>query len=103
MATILNPNISFLIDSFHNWFAICTVKLKPSNYLVWRTQITQLMQAMTVQNLVTKEPPFENTVKDDDKVKANPQFLERQETDALIRSWFLRTMTSECLYLVVVY
>lgn len=65
--------------------------------------MTQLMQAMMVQNLVTEEPPFENTVKDDDNVEANPQFPKRQETDALIRSWFLGTMTRECLYLVIVY
>ncbi|OIT38994.1 hypothetical protein A4A49_56276, partial [Nicotiana attenuata] len=47
-------------SSLHQLITICSIKLKPSNYLVWRTQILQLMQTLKVTTVIKEEAPPES-------------------------------------------
>lgn len=82
---VVTTSITLSATSLHNIITICIVILKPSNYLVWRTQMTELIQAMKVQNLI-EEPQLEHILKEDGKVEVNPQLGEWQEKDAHMRS-----------------
>lgn len=43
-------------SSLHHLIASVSIKLKPSNYLIWRTQILQLIQVMRLAYLIKDEP-----------------------------------------------
>ncbi|KAH0728435.1 hypothetical protein KY284_004300 [Solanum tuberosum] len=43
-------------SSLHHLISFCSIKLKPTNYLIWRTQMSQLIQVMRLIYIIT-EPP----------------------------------------------
>lgn len=58
-STSLTNGLSLSAASLHHLMAACPIKLKPNNYLIWRTRIYQLMQVMKVTKLVHKDKPKE--------------------------------------------
>ncbi|KAH0755844.1 hypothetical protein KY290_026114 [Solanum tuberosum] len=42
------------ISSLHQFIAACSINLKPTNYLIWRSQISQLIHVMRLTYLITK-------------------------------------------------
>lgn len=71
---------SFSFGSLSQLIAISSIKLKPYNYLIWRTQILQVMQTMKVSYLATDDPSKNDS--DQDK-KA---YQEWEDKDLVLRS-----------------
>ncbi|OIT03203.1 hypothetical protein A4A49_57448, partial [Nicotiana attenuata] len=82
-------------SSLHQLIAICPIKLKSSNYLIWRTQILQLMQTLKVDKVIKEEPPAESIEDEKGEINPNPKFTEWEERDVLVRSWLSGTMTED--------
>ncbi|KAH0753619.1 hypothetical protein KY290_023889 [Solanum tuberosum] len=96
--------MSLSTSSLHHLIAACLVKLKPTNYLIWRTQIMQLMQVMKVTNLIKGERQSSTTDGKEKLIKGKEkEDLESlwEEKDVLLRTWISRTMTEESMYLIV--
>ncbi|KAH0698858.1 hypothetical protein KY285_013105 [Solanum tuberosum] len=98
-----------LTCSLYQLIVACSIKLKLTNYLIWRTQISQLIQAIKLTYLIyepsksscstgriarevvaVKKDPKDNDTIDDWKKK-----------DVLLRSWISGTLTEESMYLIV--
>ncbi|KAH0730858.1 hypothetical protein KY289_002046 [Solanum tuberosum] len=84
--------------------AACSIKLKPSNYLIKRTQISQLIQitenepskcSCFTRQTAGKVVAVENDAKDSGNID------DWKEKDVLLRSWISGTLTEESMYLIV--
>ncbi|KAH0729980.1 hypothetical protein KY289_001168 [Solanum tuberosum] len=51
----LSASLSISTSSLHHLMVVCPINLKPTNYLIWRIQILQLMQVMKVTKLVQEK------------------------------------------------
>ncbi|XP_015169970.1 uncharacterized protein [Solanum tuberosum] len=98
-------------SSLHHLIASVSIKLKPSNYLIWRTQMLQLIQVMRLTYLIRDEPKTiiteedtsssdKNSGKTSDKGSEND---DREEKDVLLRIWISGTLSEETMYLIVGY
>ncbi|OIT28917.1 hypothetical protein A4A49_65065, partial [Nicotiana attenuata] len=91
---------TFSTSSLHHLIASCPVKLKPSNYLIWRTQMMQLIQVMRLKYLIEGKPEIinvegtsESNDKDSDKgVDKDSTAADWAEKDVLLRSWISGTI-----------
>lgn len=79
-------------SSLHQLIAICPIKLKPSNYLVWRTQLLQIMQALKIDKIIKDDPPLQKIENEKEKYIPNSKFAEWQDRDVLVRSWMYGTI-----------
>ncbi|KAH0707717.1 hypothetical protein KY289_012793 [Solanum tuberosum] len=96
-------------SSLHQLITACSIKLKPTNYLIWRTQISQLIQVMKLTYLVY-EPSKSScstgqtagevvAVKKDAKDSGTIDYW--KEKDVLLRSWISDTLTEESMHLIM--
>ncbi|KAH0679281.1 hypothetical protein KY284_020366 [Solanum tuberosum] len=95
---------SLSTSSLHHLIDACPVKLKPTNYLVWRTHIMQLMQVMKVTNLIKGERQSSTTDGKENIIEGKEtEDLESlwEKKDVLLRTWISGTMTKESMYLIV--
>ncbi|OIT35490.1 hypothetical protein A4A49_02714 [Nicotiana attenuata] len=94
---------TFSTASLHHLIASCPVKLKPSNYLIWRTQMMQLIQVMRLNYLIEGKPEIinvegtsESSVKNSGKgVDKDSTAADWAEKNVLLRSWISGTMSEE--------
>ncbi|KAH0655099.1 hypothetical protein KY290_030901 [Solanum tuberosum] len=101
------PNTTFMslsTSSLHHLIVACPFKLKPTNYLIWRTQIMQLMQVMKVTNLIKGERQSSTTYgkekMSEGKEKEDLETL-WEEKDVWLRTWISGNMIEESMYLTV--
>ncbi|OIS99603.1 hypothetical protein A4A49_23651 [Nicotiana attenuata] len=89
--------------SLHHLIASCPVKLKPSNYLIWRTQMMQLIQVIRLNYLIEGKPEIINiegasessdkdSGKEVDKASDKKAVDDWAEKDVLLRSWISGTI-----------
>ncbi|PHT37811.1 hypothetical protein CQW23_21384 [Capsicum baccatum] len=89
----INVSSSLSPSSLHQLITICSIKLKPSNYLVWRTSILQLiMQTLKVTAIITDEAPSETIEDAAGEPTPNPKFAEWEERDVLVRHKYGRVL-----------
>ncbi|KAK4731619.1 hypothetical protein R3W88_024607 [Solanum pinnatisectum] len=81
MTSSSSSSLSLSAASLHQLIAICPIKLKPSNYLIWKTQITQLMQTLKVGEIIVKDPPYSVIV--DKKRGEVPNPKEEDQKDSI--------------------
>ncbi|KAH0647510.1 hypothetical protein KY290_033507 [Solanum tuberosum] len=96
-------------SSLHQLIAACSIKSKSTNYLIWRTQISQLIQVMKLTYLIY-EPSKSScstgqtvgkVVKVMKDAKDSGTIDDWKEKDVLLRSWISSTLTEENMYLIV--
>ncbi|KAH0745682.1 hypothetical protein KY285_007339 [Solanum tuberosum] len=83
MAASSSSSLGLSPSSLHQLITICPIKLKPSNYLVWRTQILQLMQTLKVTSIIKDEAPSETIENAEGEPSPNPKFVDWEERDVL--------------------
>ncbi|KAK4732121.1 hypothetical protein R3W88_025109 [Solanum pinnatisectum] len=100
MAASSSSSLGLSPSSLHQLITICPIKLKPLNYLVWRTKILQLMQTLKVTSIIKDEAPSETIENAEGEPSPNPKFEDWEEHDVLVRSWISGTMTEESMFLI---
>lgn len=88
-------SLYFSFGSLPQLIAICSIKLKVSNYLLWRTQFLQLMHTMKITDLVPEEPPK------NDSDQSKKAYDDWEGKYLVMRSWMMGTITEECMFLTV--
>ncbi|KAH0746164.1 hypothetical protein KY285_007821 [Solanum tuberosum] len=101
MAASSSSSLGLSPSSLHQLITICPIKLKPSNYLVWRTQILQLIKTLKATSIIKDEAPSETIENAQGEPSLNPKFLDWEERDVLVRSWISSTMTEESMSLII--
>ncbi|KAH0646954.1 hypothetical protein KY284_034838 [Solanum tuberosum] len=94
---------TLLTSSLHHLISSCSIKLKPTNYLIWRTQMSQLIQVMRLTYLITEPPKGTcSTKQTTEKVVALEKGVEDnnivddwEEKDVLLRSYLQPTKDKE--------
>ncbi|KAF5472860.1 hypothetical protein F2P56_009531, partial [Juglans regia] len=96
MASV-NPTLSFTIMVY-----LLTIKLSSSNYLLWRSQVLQLLQCQNLLGYIegSLAEPFA-TIVFGDSVSTNPKLAEWKQIDQLVLSLLLSTLTEEAMSSVV--
>ena len=82
-----------------------TIKLKDSNYLLWKTQFESLLSCQKligfVNGAVTAPPKTQPSINGDTTIEVpNPRYESWFCTDQLIRSWLFGTLSEEVLGVV---
>uniref|UniRef100_A0A2N9I3R3 Reverse transcriptase Ty1/copia-type domain-containing protein n=1 Tax=Fagus sylvatica TaxID=28930 RepID=A0A2N9I3R3_FAGSY len=96
-----STSFSLSAANLHNLITIVSVKLKASNYLIWRMQILPLIQSLQLMNHLTDEAPDSMILKESGELNPNPKIQEWSNTDLLLRSWITGTLSEEALGHVV--
>ena len=88
--------------SFNTMVHLLTIKLSSSNFLLWRSQVMPLLQCQQLLGYVdgSIKPPSA-TIGSDDSATINPAFAKWQQTDQLILSLLLTSLTEEAMATVV--
>ncbi|KAH0645347.1 hypothetical protein KY284_033231 [Solanum tuberosum] len=91
-------------SSLHQLIAACSIKLKPANYLIKRTQTSQLIHitenepsksSCSTGHAVGKVVAVKNYAKDSGTIN------DWKEKDVLLKSYISSTLTEENMYLIV--
>uniref|UniRef100_A0A2N9I850 Reverse transcriptase Ty1/copia-type domain-containing protein n=1 Tax=Fagus sylvatica TaxID=28930 RepID=A0A2N9I850_FAGSY len=96
-----STSFSLSAGNLHNLITIVSIKLKASNYLIWRMQIFPLIQSLQLLNHLTDDAPQSTIQKESGEILPNPKFIEWMNTDLLLRSWITGTISEEALGHVV--
>ncbi|KAH0679474.1 hypothetical protein KY284_020559 [Solanum tuberosum] len=101
MASSSNTTLALSPSSLHQLIAICSIKLKPLNYLVCRIQVLQLIHTLKIDEIIKGELPSQNILDEKDEPIPNPKFTTWEDHDVLVRSWLSGTMTEESIFLII--
>jgi hypothetical protein len=96
-----STSFSLSAANLHNLITIVSVKLKATNYLIWRMQIIPLIQSLQLMNHLTENAPGSKILKESSEAIPNPKFDEWMNTDLLLRRWIIGTLLEEALGHVV--
>ncbi|KAH0678087.1 hypothetical protein KY284_019172 [Solanum tuberosum] len=90
-------------SSLHQIIAACSINLKTTNYLIWKTQISQLIHVMKQTYLITENEPSKNScstgqsaekvVEVEKDAKDSGTIDDWKKKYALLRSWISGTLT----------
>ena len=79
------------------------MKLSTNNFILWRNQITPLVQSLGVlHHLLSEEKPEEGVKGDTGEKSPNPSYSKWITNDGLLSSWLLGTMKEEVLTMSMV-
>ncbi|KAF8396845.1 hypothetical protein HHK36_018480 [Tetracentron sinense] len=98
------PSSPFQYPSHINISSFVTLKLKQSNYLMWRTQIESLIESQDLIGFVNGDIPMPTNMiasSDGKESTTNPDFTSWRKTDRLLKAWITSTLSEEVLGLVV--
>ncbi|KAH0714702.1 hypothetical protein KY284_007607 [Solanum tuberosum] len=91
-------------SSLHQLIAACSIKLKPTNYLIKRTQISHLIQIteneLSKSNCSTGQSARKVVVVEKD-AEDSGNIIDWKEKYVLLRSWISVTLTEESMYLIM--
>jgi hypothetical protein len=96
-----STSFSLFAANLHNLITIVSVKLKATNYLIWQMQIIPLIQSLQLMNHLTKNAPESKILKESSEAIPNPKLDEWMNTDLLLRSCIIDTLSEEALGHVV--
>lgn len=92
-------------SSLHQLIAACSIKLKPTNYLIWRTQISQLIRVMKLTYLIYEPSKSSCSTRQtagkvvaiEKDAKDSGTIDDWKEKDVLLKSWISSTLTEESM------
>ena len=96
-----STSFSLSAGNLHNLITVVSVKLKASNYLIWRMQIFPLIQSLQLMNHLIDDAPESTILKESSEKIPNPKFIDWMNTDLLLISWITGTISEEALGHVV--
>jgi len=85
---------------------VVTLKLTPTNYLLWKTQFESYLSSHLLLGFVTGATPRPASTiivtKDDiQSEEANPEFLKWTRIDQLVKAWIFGSLSEEALKVVI--
>jgi hypothetical protein len=83
-----------------------SLKLSSTNFLLWKTQMLNILESYDLQGFITGEtkPPPQFVVVEKSGAqsnKLNPNFIKWRKTDHLVKGWLTATLSEEVLGIVV--
>ncbi|OMO60890.1 hypothetical protein COLO4_33694 [Corchorus olitorius] len=109
MASVASQTPTYPYPSTLNVGNFVTLKLKQTNFLLWKTQIMGLIQSQDMMGFVDGSLPIpeeyvEASLAEVAAVKdmvINPKYLAWRKSDCLLRAWITGTLSEETLGIVV--
>lgn len=79
-----------------------SLKLSSTNFLLWKTQMLNILESYDLQGFITGEakppPQFVTTEESDLQSESlNPSFIKWWKTDRLVKGWLIATLLEEVL------
>ena len=97
-----NKEPSLSISSFHQCTSLIFIKLNPSNFLLWKSQVFPLVRSLgLMHHLVGVGKPEAEMEDDDGKRVPNPKYETCVNNDGLLNSWLLGIMSEQVLWMMV--
>uniref|UniRef100_A0A2N9F121 Reverse transcriptase Ty1/copia-type domain-containing protein n=1 Tax=Fagus sylvatica TaxID=28930 RepID=A0A2N9F121_FAGSY len=83
-----------------------SLKLSSTNFLLWKTQMLNILESYDLQGFITGEtkPPPQFVVVEESGAqsnKLNPNFIKWRKTDRLVKGWLTATLSEEVFGIVV--
>lgn len=94
-ASFYRAKPKLIIQTFHQCSSLVSIKLNPSNFLLWKQQVLPLIKSFGIDHHLIQEKPAEDVIDKDGKKVSNPQFLLWTNNDGLLVSWLLGIIMTE--------
>ncbi|GLT92407.1 hypothetical protein SLE2022_102460 [Rubroshorea leprosula] len=103
-----SQNSSYPYPSTLNVSNFVSLRLTPTNYLLWRTQMAALIESQDMQGFLDGEyvmpaakiTPTDSTDAEGPKEVPNPAYISWRRSDRLLRGWITGTLSEEVLGIV---
>lgn len=96
----INENPDLVTQNIANFVSL---HLSSTNFLLWKTQMLNILESYDLQGFVTGEtqPPPQLIAKRDFEPQQNTTFLQWSKTDRLVKKWLVATLSEVVLGIVV--
>nr|POE92973.1 hypothetical protein CFP56_48119 [Quercus suber] len=83
-----------------------SLKLSSTNFLLWKTQMLNILESYDLQGFITGEaklPPHFVTIEESNSQSEslNPSFIKWRKIDRLVKGWLIATLLKDVLGIVV--
>jgi hypothetical protein len=90
------------IQSFHQCSSLVSIKLTPSNFLLWKSQMLPLIRSLGLEHHITNTSKPDDEITDSSGTKTkNPNAVQWILNDGLLTSWLLGNMKEETLSMIL--